>query len=84
MVFGVHAIESYFIFPQIFATKLKLHPLLVLIALYMTEHIVGIKGLFLALPVTVYITNMIFSVDDAAPLLEDDQTKSDAATIGPI
>ena len=49
-----------------FATKLKLHPLLVLIALYMTEHLVGVKGLFLALPVTVYIVNLIFSVKDTS------------------
>lgn len=63
MVSLVHIVESYFIFPQMYASKLKLHPLLVLVALYGTEHLVGVQGLFLALPVTVYILNLIFDTD---------------------
>lgn len=60
MVFGVHAVEAYFLYPRIYASKLKLSPLLVVIALYVTEHLVGLKGLFLAVPVTVYVRSLLF------------------------
>ena len=36
MVFVVHVVEAYFLNPQIYSSKLKLHPLLVLVALYVT------------------------------------------------
>jgi len=36
MVFVVHLIEAYFLNPQIYSSKLKLHPLLVLVSLYIT------------------------------------------------
>ena len=48
MVFMVHVVEAYFLNPQIYSSKLKLHPLLVLVALYVTEHCFGIGALFLA------------------------------------
>jgi len=54
MVFMVHVVEAYFLNPQIYSSKLKLHPLLVLVALYVTEHCFGIGALFLAVPVTVF------------------------------
>ena len=50
---------------QIYAAKLKLHPLLVLVALYVTEHVVGVKGLFLTLPVTLFILGLIGVGDKA-------------------
>ena len=66
MVFWVHAAESYLIFPQLYSSKLKLHPLIILIALYLTEHLVGVQGFFLALPVTVYANQMIMGDTNVA------------------
>jgi len=63
MVFLVHAVEAYLLNPQIYSSKLKLHPLLVLVSLYITEHIAGVTALFLAVPVTVFITKLVF-IDD--------------------
>ncbi|CAN0092126.1 unnamed protein product [Heterosigma akashiwo] len=59
MVVIVHAVEAYLLNPQIYASKLKLHPLFVLASLYITEHFTGVQGLFLAVPVAVYIYNEI-------------------------
>ena len=56
---GVACPQAYLLYPQIYAAKLKLHPLLVLVALYVTEHIVGVKGLFLTLPVTLFILGLV-------------------------
>mmetsp|Transcript_36816 Transcript_36816/g.87048 ORF Transcript_36816/g.87048 Transcript_36816/m.87048 type:complete len:497 (+) Transcript_36816:51-1541(+) len=68
MVFVVHAIEAYFLNPQIYSSKLQLHPLLVLMSLYITEKLVGVTALFLAVPVTVFIIKVILrdTQDDPA------------------
>jgi len=63
MVAAVHALEAYLVYPPLYAHKLKLHPLLVLVTLFVTEHLVGVQGLFLALPVTVFVTKMIYDSD---------------------
>ena len=67
MVAGVHALEAYLVYPQLYAHKLKLPPLLVLAALYVTEHLVGMQGLFLALPVAVYAQRLISGSEADAP-----------------
>jgi predicted PurR-regulated permease PerM len=59
MVTGVHAVESYLLYPQIYAFTLKMHPLIILSALAVAEHFFGVKGLFLAIPITLYLINEI-------------------------
>eukprot|EP00904_Undaria_pinnatifida_P004221 jgi/Undpi1/137/HiC_scaffold_1.g00137.m2 len=59
MVFGVHAVEAYFLNPQIYASKLKLHPVVVIGVLYMAEHLVGVQGLIMAVPCAVFVINNI-------------------------
>jgi predicted PurR-regulated permease PerM len=34
MVAGVHAVEAYLLYPQIYAYRLKLHPLIVMVILF--------------------------------------------------
>ena len=55
MVILVHAFESYLLYPQIYSYRLKMHPLFVLTSLTIAEHFAGIQGLFLALPVALFI-----------------------------
>lgn len=55
MVMVVHAVEAYMLNPIIYSAHLKLHPLLVLIVLVLAEHTVGVWGLIIAVPFTVYI-----------------------------
>lgn len=54
MVTGVHFVEAYGLNPAIYSAHLKLHPLLVLSVLVFAEHSLGVWGLLLAVPLTVF------------------------------
>ncbi|GBF95935.1 hypothetical protein Rsub_08058 [Raphidocelis subcapitata] len=54
LVAGVHFVEAYGLNPAIYSAHLKLHPLLVLCALVVAEHSLGVWGLLLAVPLTVF------------------------------
>jgi AI-2E family transporter len=54
MVFGVHIVEAYGLNPAIYSAHLRLHPLLVLAVLVVAEHSLGVWGLLLAVPLTVF------------------------------
>ena len=54
MVTGVHFVEAYALNPAIYSAHLKLHPLLVMCALVVAEHSLGVWGLLLAVPLTVF------------------------------
>eukprot|EP00871_Galdieria_phlegrea_P000168 jgi/Galph1/1151/GphlegSOOS_G5774.1 len=55
MVVTVHLIEAYILNPQIYSVHLKLHSLLVLVVLYIAEHVAGVSGLILGVPILVYV-----------------------------
>ncbi|CAL5219585.1 g1445 [Coccomyxa viridis] len=59
MVTLIHFIEAYGLNPAIYSAHLKLHPLLVLTVLVVAEHSLGVWGLLLAVPVTVYTMDYI-------------------------
>jgi predicted PurR-regulated permease PerM len=46
--------QAYGLNPAIYSAHLKLHPLLVLCALVVAEHSLGVWGLLLAVPLTVF------------------------------
>ncbi len=54
MITGVHFVEAYGLNPAIYSAHLKLHPLLVLTVLVVAEHSLGVWGLLLAVPLTVF------------------------------
>lgn len=54
MVTAVHFVEAYVLNPAIYSAHLKLHPLMVLITLVVAEHNMGVWGLLLAVPLTVF------------------------------
>lgn len=54
MITGVHFVEAYGLNPAIYSAHLKLHPLLVLAVLVVAEHSLGVWGLLLAVPMTVF------------------------------
>ena len=66
MVIIVHLIEAYVLNPQIYSAHLHLHPLFVLIVLYVAEHSYGIPGLLMAVPVAVYLLRTILLPETAA------------------
>ena len=55
MVACIHVIEAYGLNPAIYSAHLKLHPLLVLTVLVVAEHSLGVWGLLLAVPLTVFV-----------------------------
>lgn len=59
MVTGVHFVEAYGLNPAIYSAHLKLHPLLVLTVLVVAEHSLGVWGLLLAVPLTVFALDYV-------------------------
>lgn len=66
MVFGVHAVEAYGLNPIIYSSHLRLHPLLVLAVLVIAEHSLGVWGLLLAVPLTVFTLDYIIRCASAS------------------
>ena len=66
MVTVVHLVEAYVLYPQIYASKLKVHPILVLASLYVFDHLFGWKGLFIALPVSVFLLQTLLGIQPPA------------------
>lgn len=61
MITGVHFVEAYGLNPAIYSAHLKLHPLLVLAVLVVAEHSLGVWGLLLAVPLTVFTLDYVVS-----------------------
>lgn len=55
MVTIVHIIEAYVLNPRIYGFHMKLHPLAVLVVLYLGQHIVGLWGLIIGVPLATYV-----------------------------
>ncbi|MFN2441542.1 MAG: AI-2E family transporter [Thermoanaerobaculia bacterium] len=51
----VHAVEAYALNPMIYGRHLKLHPVAVLIVLLVAEHLFGVWGLLLSVPITAFV-----------------------------
>ncbi|KIY99566.1 hypothetical protein MNEG_8395 [Monoraphidium neglectum] len=66
MVTGVHFVEAYGLNPAIYSAHLKLHPLMVLCALVVAEHSLGVWGLLLAVPLTVFALDYLIRYPDSS------------------
>ncbi|EWM22382.1 Uncharacterized protein family UPF0118 [Nannochloropsis gaditana] len=62
MVIGVHVVEAYCLSPLIYSATVKLHPVLIVAALYMMEHLAGLQGVFLAVPVTMFVIRQVLGI----------------------
>lgn len=82
MVLAVHFVEAYLIYPQVYATKLKVHPLVVLVALFIFEHAVGWQGLFVAVPVSVFLGQVLLGDRTTAP--SSSSTDNDGGETGTL
>jgi predicted PurR-regulated permease PerM len=54
-VMGVHAVEAYVLNPKIVGGFMHMHPVLVLVILVVAEHLFGLWGLLLGVPVCFYL-----------------------------
>ena len=55
----IHAIEAYMLNPLIYGRHLKLHPLAVLIILMIAEHLFGMWGLLLGVPIAAFVVKHV-------------------------
>lgn len=55
----VHFIEAYILNPRIYGAHLHMHPLVVLVLLVISYHLLGLWGLLLATPVTAYLFHYV-------------------------
>jgi predicted PurR-regulated permease PerM len=62
LVMLVHLIEAYLLNPLIVGRHLNLNPVLVLIILFIGYHALGLWGMVLGVPVTLYVLNDVFGV----------------------
>jgi predicted PurR-regulated permease PerM len=51
----IHAIEAYMLNPLIYGRHLRLHPLAVLVILLVAEHLFGVWGLLLGVPIAAFV-----------------------------
>jgi predicted PurR-regulated permease PerM len=59
MVLVVHAVEAYALNPLIFGRHLKMHPVAVLVILLVAEHLFGVWGLVLAVPIAAFVLRYV-------------------------
>ena len=55
MVIVAHVVEAYVLNPRIYGAHMKLHPVAVLMVLYVGEHLLGLWGLILGVPLATYV-----------------------------
>jgi predicted PurR-regulated permease PerM len=51
----IHAIEAYLLNPLIYGRHLRMHPLAVLVVLLVAEHLFGVWGLLLGVPIAAFV-----------------------------
>lgn len=55
VILVVHAVEAYVLNPIIYGRHLKMHPVAILVILLVGEHLFGIWGLILGVPITAFV-----------------------------
>ena len=63
----IHAIEAYMLNPLIYGRHLRLHPLAVLVILVIAEHLVGVWGLLLGVPIAAFVLKYVIEGQPVAP-----------------
>ena len=60
----IHAIEAYMLNPFIYGRHLRLHPLAVLVILLVGEHLFGVWGLLLGVPIAAFVLRYVIEGED--------------------
>lgn len=85
LIVVIHVIEAYVLNPKIMGDMLKMHPLIVLIILLLSEYYFGVWGLLLGVPISFYVYRYVIQgkTDEAvlaSPLIQGlEPRKSPAA-----
>ena len=64
MVLVVHAVEAYMLNPIIYGRHMKMHPVAILAILMVGEHLFGIWGLLLGVPVAAFVWSYVIQGKD--------------------
>jgi predicted PurR-regulated permease PerM len=67
----IHAIEAYMLNPLIYGRHLRLHPVAVLLILIIAEHLVGVWGLLLGVPIAAFVLKYLVEGQPIVPLKAD-------------
>lgn len=67
MVVIAHALEAYVLNPRIYGRHMKMNPLAVLFVLVLAEHLVGIWGLVVGVPVATYVWRHLILGEELSP-----------------
>lgn len=59
MVLVVHAVEAYMLNPIIYGRHMKMHPVAILVILLVGEHLLGIWGLLLGVPIAAFLWSYV-------------------------
>jgi len=63
----IHAIEAYMLNPLIYGRHLRLHPVAVLLILVVAEHLVGVWGLLLGVPIAAFVLKYVIEGQPVVP-----------------
>jgi predicted PurR-regulated permease PerM len=64
----IHAVEAYMLNPLIYGRHLRLHPLAVLVILVIAEHLVGVWGLLLGVPIAAFVLKYVIEGQPVTPV----------------
>jgi len=63
----IHAIEAYMLNPLIYGRHLRLHPVAVLLVLVIAEHLFGVWGLLLGVPIAAFVLKYVIEGQPVVP-----------------
>jgi predicted PurR-regulated permease PerM len=63
----IHAVEAYMLNPLIYGRHLLLHPVAVLVILVIAEHLFGVWGLLLGVPISAFVLKYVIEGQPVAP-----------------
>lgn len=64
----IHAIEAYMLNPLVYGRHLRLHPVAVLLILVVAEHLFGVWGLLLGVPIAAFVLKYVIEGQPVAPV----------------
>lgn len=82
MVSIVHMVEAYVLNPRIYGYHMKMHPLAVLIVLYLGQHLFGLWGLIIGVPMATYVwRHLILGEEESIEGPEDEEQPPEVAPL---
>ena len=64
----IHAVEAYLLNPLIYGRHLRLHPVAVLLILVIAEHLFGVWGLLLGVPIAAFVLKYVIEGQPVTPV----------------